>query len=342
MNHKKTCKKKILNFIKNNPLENIDVVESIEKLLIEKRKYIVKMPKKRSEVALLLSGGIDSIVSWAILLKDYQLKVHPIFIKTGQKRNTYELMSVNFFSDFFKRKYPDLYVEPFKITFPTSTPEISKMMRKNLSKNIHPEVLKKNFDPVTNTIIINRKYLFPAFFPYPATLAVLFFELHKNIKIRTIFCSILPTDGLYNSSQTFTSIMSTTLSLCSYTNDFTWQLISICFDKNLGFFLNKEDLILWAYQNSIPIENTYSCFKGKKFNCGECIACNVRKEAFKKAGVYDKTIYLIDRNKEKLNLNILFKIKYLLKPIKILYKIIYKFLIARYYHKIKIIIKDYY
>lgn len=336
---KKIKEANFLQILKNHPLEDIVSICHMENLLKTKRKYVCKMPSKGSGVIHLVSGGIDSITSWAILLEVYGLRVHPVCINTGQKRHTQELKAVNYFSDLFRKRYPKLYIKPFQLTFPSSAPEISQALRGNLVKTIDPQVLKDNFDAQVNTVTLTRKFLFPAFFPYPAALAALFFELQRNIKIRTIFCSILPTDGLYNASQTLTSLRASALSLCVFTNDYSWQVVSVCFEKELGFLLNKSDLIHWAYEHEVPVEKTYTCLKSNELHCGECLACGFRKRSFIKAKVPDKTVYFDpQKNNARLSLNV---IKQIVKPVKPLYKPILS-RIRSFNLKRKILIKDYY
>lgn len=333
---KKINKKDFLKLLAKHPLEDVLTIKCIENTLKLKRKYVVKMPKKGSEVIHLLSGGIDSISSWILLMEEYGLKVHPVCIDNGQKRHSEERKSIDYYSNLLKRLYPDLYVAPFHLTFPTSSPEISKSLRGNLKKTIHPQVLLDNFDSKTNTVTLTRKYLFPAFYPFPAALAALFFELKKNIKIRTIFCSVLPTDGLYNSSQTLTALRAAMLSLCAFTNDYSWQIISLCFEKELGLLLNKPDLINWTNKHNIPIEYAYTCLKGERNHCGECIACTVRKESFIKAKVKDKTVYL--KNSKK---NLKEMIRHSIKSLKFVYNPLWNWIKSRKI-MMKIVIKDYY
>lgn len=329
------------NFLKQHPLEDLETIKTIENFFQLKRGFVSKMPSKGSNVIHLVSGGIDSIVSWAILMEEYGLRVHPVCINTGQKRHSQEMKAIKYFSKIFKKRYSKLYVDPFHLTFPMSAPEISASLRGNLSKTINPQVLKDNFNPLTNTITLTRKYLFPAFFPYPAALAALFFELQRNLKIRTIFCSILPTDGLYNASQTLTSIRAASFSLCAFTNDYNWQVMSVCFEKDLGLFLEKSDLIKWAYQHNILVEKAYSCLKGSEFHCGECIVCSFRKESFIKSGVEDKTKYVSFDKKRKIYSDNLEIIKSLIKPLRVFYKPILIRIRAMKIRR-KIIIKDYY
>lgn len=279
---------KILGERKN---EDVETIRSIEELLIKKRGRVFKMPKPGSHVIHLLSGGIDSVSCWAILMQKYRLVVHPVCVITGQKRHHEEEKAIKYFSELFSKKYKKYFVKPFDITFPSSTPEISKVMRGDLNKLVHPEILKKNFDIKSDSVLLTRNYLFPAFFPYPAALAALLFDWTTNQRIRTIFCSVLPTDGVMNASQTLTALRAATLSLCAFTGDYSWQVVSTCFEKETNFMLEKSDLIRWSVEKKIPIEKTYTCLKGKKFHCGECATCYFRKEQFKKAGVEDTTVY---------------------------------------------------
>lgn len=328
--------KDFLQLLKQKPLEDIETIRHIEKLLLRKRGFIFRMPSPKTQVIHLVSGGIDSIVTWAMLMHEHRLVVHPICINTGQKRHAWELKAVTYFSQLFQKLYPEYYIQPFNITFPSSAPEISTLLRGNLQKTIHPQVLRDNYDKEKNTIELTRQYLFPAFFPFPAALAALFFELRRNLKIRTIFCSILPTDGSYNSSQTLTAIRSTTLALCSYTNDYSWQVASRCFEKETGFVLDKSDLIRWAHEHNIPIEKTYTCLKGKAYHCGDCMACGFRKKQFQEAEVLDKTIYINEKNRQ-VNLAVS-RLKHILKPI----IAIPKRLLKKLARSPKIFIKDFY
>jgi len=336
---KHTTEKDFLKVLKEHPLENVGTIKHIERSFSLSRGYVNKMPDRGSDVIHLVSGGIDSISSWAILLEEFKLRVHPVCINTGQRRHIQELRAVSYFSDFLKKRYPKLYVEPFHLTFPSSAPEISEALRGNLAKTIHPQVLKDNYNPQSNTVELSRKFLFPAFFPYPAALAALFFELQRNIKIRTIFCSILPTDGLYNASQTLTSLRAAALSLCTFTNDYSWQVVSVCFEKEFGLLLHKSDLIRWAYDHKIPIENTYTCLRGNKFHCGECLVCGFRKESFVKAQVQDKTVYFHPQ-KDSTDSAVSI-IKRIVKPFKPLYKPILSQIRSLKINR-KIFIKDYY
>lgn len=284
-------KKKFSKLLKERPFENISIINLIEGFLRKKRGYVIRIPKKDTNIIHLVSGGIDSVVTWAMLMEEYGLRVHPISLKTGQKRHKHEIESLKFYSAYFKERYPKLFVGPFDITYLSSPPEIASRMRYDIENNVHPQILKENYDAETNTIRITRKYLFPAFVPFPAARCALFFDMQRNLEIRTLSMSVLPTDGLYNESQTLTSLRGAMLGLCTFTNDYRWQIFSPCFERELGSILTKADLIKWAKAHRLPLKYTYSCFRATPRNCGACLACGVRRGAFKEAGIKDPTIY---------------------------------------------------
>ena len=55
---------------------------------------------------------------------------------------------------------------------------------------------------------------------------------------------------------------------------------------------DKEDIVALGLDLGIDLSRTWSCYLGKKKQCGNCLACMLRKEGFYWAGVKDKTKYL--------------------------------------------------
>jgi len=53
----------------------------------------------------------------------------------------------------------------------------------------------------------------------------------------------------------------------------------------------KVDIIKLGRQLVVPFRMCYSCYAGGDVHCGKCSTCVERREAFKKAGVTDPTIY---------------------------------------------------
>jgi len=56
-------------------------------------------------------------------------------------------------------------------------------------------------------------------------------------------------------------------------------------------FKTKTDIARRAGALGVPIELTWSCYKGKTVHCGRCGTCVERLEALHDAGVEDKTVY---------------------------------------------------
>jgi tRNA(Ile)-lysidine synthase TilS/MesJ len=97
--------KKIL----DNPNEDLVLIETIEDYLKKKRGYVTKPPEKNESVILLLSGGIDSIVAWYVLMAYYKAKVYPITRIMGKLDPT--LHVVIKFSNIYRKKFPKLFQE---------------------------------------------------------------------------------------------------------------------------------------------------------------------------------------------------------------------------------------
>ena len=55
--------------------------------------------------------------------------------------------------------------------------------------------------------------------------------------------------------------------------------------------ISKSDIVKIGSSLNIGMDKTWSCYKGGLTHCGKCGTCVERIEAFKNAGVEDKTIY---------------------------------------------------
>lgn len=54
---------------------------------------------------------------------------------------------------------------------------------------------------------------------------------------------------------------------------------------------DKEDIVLLGKKLGVDLGKTWSCYLGLEKQCGECLACALRKEGFRWADVKDKTDY---------------------------------------------------
>lgn len=53
---------------------------------------------------------------------------------------------------------------------------------------------------------------------------------------------------------------------------------------------NKQQIVQLAERLKVPLELTWSCYKGAKKPCGVCDSCKLRKQGFSRANVVDPTL----------------------------------------------------
>ena len=260
-------KKEILKTLKRKKFENIDAIKTIEKFFIKKRNYVFKMPPPSTPVILLLSGGLDSTISWAILTKIYGLIVYPLVRISPESGNELRKTkkTLKFFSKFFKKEFPNLFRKPFFFKDISLIPEIHKKYLTNL---------RTDKNKLFNFITSNNEFLteipdFMSRFISPALQYKNLIYIREKKKINTVFLGLVASDGDAVKAQTFTSLRSMMFNACNTTQDYKLQI------------------------SSIAIEKTWSCQKnGSRYHCGKCPNCGNRKYKFSNAGVDDKTIYL--------------------------------------------------
>lgn len=61
----------------------------------------------------------------------------------------------------------------------------------------------------------------------------------------------------------------------------------------------KSEIVQMGKTLKVPMETTYSCYQGLRYNCGTCWACIQRKDAFRVSGILDETIYNDDPRAKK-------------------------------------------
>ncbi len=275
--------------IQKRKFEESSVTSSLENVFKKKRGYVFRMPKPDSEVLLLVSGGLDSILIWGFLMERYHLKVHPLFLNKGEQRASREENSLDYFSRFYSSRYPSHFIQPVKETIYLPQKEILQMLKTPYDNLLRYERQTiRGYNPYTTTNIFLGS---PGLVPLYAMLHSRFLELRENKKIRTIFSSIMLHDGDMCPSQTLTSIRTVNLAMCAFTGDYAWQFTSPSVEPYLGYFYGKSDLIKWGSKLNIPMERTWSCYRGLRFHCGRCLACDARKHEFKKARIPDRTHY---------------------------------------------------
>lgn len=283
-------KRRFIDNLRKRKLENLSVIKQIEKTLLKQRGYIFRMPKRGSSVILLLSGGLDSIICWGILMEELGLHVYPLSFDLGEKRARKEEKSINYYSKFYQDRYNGLYHPPIRLSL--GGKNISIPMEEAIRK-LHPEIIVNSFTGSDKLSDINVSFGTFLLLPVYAKLYAEFLRHTENLYIRNIFCAVTARDGFGVAHQTFTSLRSVMHYLCATSGDFSWQFTSVIFEKETGLYFDKSNLVQWARSHNISLGKTWSCYYSKRYQCGgsDCVACLARREAFTQVGMTDETVY---------------------------------------------------
>ncbi len=276
--------------LESRPLEIPAEIKHAEDALKRNRGYVFRIPKPGSSVILLLSGGLDSVTCWAMLMKEFGLTVYPISFDRGEKRAVREEQSIAYFSSYFQTRYPSLYRDPVRLSFGANP--ITIPIERSLEQ-MHPDIIMENFRGDPKLLNINISFGSFLLLPIYAKMYAEFLTHTRNLPVNTIFCSVTAGDGMLLRHQTLTSLRMIMHLLCVTSGDWRWQFASAAFERETGMYYDKQDLVRWAHGQSIPLEKTWSCYHSKPFQCGgtDCQTCLVRVDAFKQARVRDKTDY---------------------------------------------------
>ncbi len=274
--------------IKSNPLEDWQAVKTIENFFIKKRGYIFKMPKAHTPVILLLSGGLDSIVLWDILLRKYKLIVYPLFV-TDKNKITRQLDHQYRSAKYFEKYYQKIHQSNNKIVTIKIDNSIQQRAIKQLAKN--PKLILKLLSNYGD-----MQYEFYATTSRLSNIALDYIQYlrTKDIKINTIFTGNLATDGTVIHHQTLTSLRSNMFNLCNTHCNYNLQFTAPLMEKELRFFFTKNTVIKWAKEHQLPAHKTWSCYRRNNLiQCGTCLSCWNRKRLVKKHQLKD-TLYQDD------------------------------------------------
>lgn len=239
------------------------------------------MPEPGESVIAFMSGGLDTTVSIGVLLAEFKLLVYPLYVDRGFASKKKLESSIDYFSSLFSHRFPNQFHSPLKIRI-----------------NIPHMSFSKPLIAAESHLIPNQKKarkgipLQPAFYSLQAFHYAKYLEETRNIKVRTILGAWLPSNSEWYRYERLSSFRAQTLALCIQDNDNSWQFTSLAMEKELGFYFDKDVLTQLGHYLDLPLEKTWTCFFGYRYQCGVCPVCTTRKNGFKKAGIRDKTIYL--------------------------------------------------
>lgn len=281
--------------------EDSQVIKFLGKLFRKKRGKEFVPFKKQDSVILFVSGGLDSINLWHLLLKKYNVHVYPLFIKDGSLQTKPAIKAIAYFSDYFKKRYPKLFHEVYEVKVQPFF-SFANVLRKNIF--ISPELVFSNTNllkplevqPITLPTHPGRLFYYCSIgYEYLLTL-----RYKQGIKVNTILTGITPNDSWSLRESTKTVLRSVNFAFCTVLGDYSLQF-SGTLEKQ--FFYTKQELLKYNFEHGLPLENTWSCVGRQDIHCGKCPNCRMRKRIFKELNIHDPTSYiqknsLIYSNKE--------------------------------------------
>lgn len=250
-------------------------LKKLENLLIDNRGYVSKFPDNKKAV-MIVSGGLDSITTSAMLIEDHGLELFPLHFDRGQRNKLAEQKSVDYFDDYFSKRYgKDKYHQTMTVSVNVPPAEFKSDLTKYMATKGHPAR-----DSIMLLLGVE----------YAVAVSEKIGEPVKSIFSANIFDDPFP-------HCTLESLRADTINACVNLGDWEWLITSpnadpFLTDKNIG----KIEEIKWASKHNIPIQQTTSCYEiGEKtgyISCGTCRSCVRRKDAFSLAGVQDPTKYM--------------------------------------------------
>ncbi|MFZ2025932.1 MAG: PqqD family peptide modification chaperone [Microgenomates group bacterium] len=270
-------------------IQEKSVVRFIKGFLKKKaHKNIETLPPKGAKVALLVSGGFDSVALWFYLLDHYGYEVYPLYCIDKKNRKKNEEAAADHYSKLFRNLFPhnshNLKKIPINSKFTFRSTSMNKV---NPLEILAPHLFLSAKGIVQNTLLSTPFRLLH--YIIAAHNVLMEEKFNKNTNIEAIFVGFVGNDKVTRES-TLSVVMTINLFVSLVLGEYGYRFIAPI-DRSLRFYLSKEDLARYAVAHNLDIYRTWSCDSGLAKQCGYCISCSVRKQTFKNIKVHDKTTY---------------------------------------------------
>lgn len=253
----------------SNRNEDPKILMDINKILKYRRGYVSRVPKNE-DVVLIYSGGLDSTIAFDMIVKDWNVRVFPLFVRRNARATKYEEDAVKYFVDFYKKRYPGKVFDLEIVE--TEVPPLKFKKYQEIDR------LKQLGHPLRNAVLQSLGV------QYAQKL-----RATESPNLHTVFTATVADDSFPHSC--LTALRSVNLITCLDTGDWDWLVTSPLIDTEYqGRPLFKKDLIKYAKKQKIPLEFTRTCIEGGKPD-GTCPECLCRLKAFKNAGLTDPIKY---------------------------------------------------
>lgn len=210
-----------------------------------------------SKVVVLWSGGLDTTGLIFLLLENNQCEIFPLFVNRGQRNYEFEKKSIEYFSEIFKRY--EKFNSFFEVTIKIPPKEFEDF----------------SFDAkyaLRNSDIINQGVRY---------------ALEKNI--HAVLVGTFKNEDLYgDGSEGYFSAKTIEVEK-GIEKEFL-----VCSPFHHSPFPQKKSDLIKLCNKKLDLSKTHSCYSEFEKHCGtaQCTACQNRINAFKDAGIEDKTEYM--------------------------------------------------
>lgn len=222
------------------------------------------MNNKKSII--LLSGGLDSLVSLAVAKEDYNIQLALTF-DYGQKSATQEILASKKICEHYKIEHKVIelnWLKEITQTSLVSEKEIPSVEREDLESSDFVENSAKSvWVPNRNGLFLNIAGCFADSYGYDYVI----FGANKE------------------EGQTFPDNTQDFVDSVSKEFEFSTQNRPKVVAPLIN--LNKNDIVKSAIEHSVPLELTRSCYSCKEKNCGVCESCVRLKSALEENKCYD-------------------------------------------------------
>ena len=213
-------------------------------------------------VVFLASGGLDSTVGMVKALQEHQAqRIYPLYIKRGSRAQEQELRCLN---------------------------DIMLFLQKNYYSRVLPLAFADlNFPPANWKRWYNLKEIERLGYPMRdiilQSVAVQYAEYLNSIEMENIKTVMVG----QTSDEVIPHASNQALTLASYLmqldrDDEAWSVSSPLLWPEP---MTKAETLRWGLDHEVPVELTWSCFKGGVSPCGKCQECKRRDEAMKAIGL---------------------------------------------------------
>lgn len=262
-------------------LEDPELIATIDALLSRRRGHVFAMPPPGSPVVFQMSGGTDSLVTASYLMGERGLTLYPLFLKRGHDRCQRELDAIEAGFEELRARHPGQLMPLFAPEVRVPPLEMRRVLIGKANQRLAEGSNQRRGIPMYATLLAAYSVQFGYWL-----------EASEGIVTRTVLCSAHADDGRQMAHHTITGLRAAMLDACAQTQDWHWQLSSPWIEPALGRFATKAQVLAWGHQRHLPLHETWSCYRDGEAQCGTCLGCQLRRDAFTEAGVADSTRYL--------------------------------------------------